>query len=83
MSKTSASRPPNSTTWQIRLLLGVSIGLQSMAAWGYMDPNTGGLLFQLLFPLLATAVACWVFIKNRTKRAFKSLTRLFYRKHTE
>jgi len=54
-----------------------------MAAWGYMDPNTGGLLFQLLFPLLATAVACWVFIKNRTKRAFKSLTRLFYRKHTE
>jgi hypothetical protein len=32
-------------------------------AFAYFDPNAGGLLYQLLFPLLVAVVATWRYIK--------------------
>jgi len=33
-------------------------------AQAYIDPNAGGLLFQLLAPLFAAAVGAWLFLRR-------------------
>lgn len=33
-------------------------------AFAYIDPNAGGLLFQLLAPLLAAVVGGWLFLRR-------------------
>lgn len=38
--------------------------LQPAAAWAYIDPNAGGMLFQLLAPLFAAAIGAWVFLRR-------------------
>jgi hypothetical protein len=40
------------------------LGSFPASAWAYIDPNAGGLLFQLLAPVLAAVVGCWVFLRN-------------------
>jgi hypothetical protein len=46
--------------------------------WAYIDPNAGGVLFQLLAPLFAAAVGAWLFfkrwIKDWVRRAWTRLT---------
>jgi len=34
-------------------------------AQAYVDPNSGGILFQLLTPLIALAAAAWAFARRR------------------
>ena len=34
------------------------------SAWAYIDPNAGGMLFQLLAPLFAAVVGGWLFLRR-------------------
>ena len=45
--------------------------------YAYVDPNTGGYIFQLLFPILSILAAIYLFFKNQVKRIFASLIGLF------
>jgi hypothetical protein len=62
------------------LLLGLALFTFSADALAYIDPNTGGLLFQLLAPLFIVLAAAWAFLRRgashlveRVIAAFKSL----------
>lgn len=46
----------------------------------YIDPNTGGFLFQLLAPLVAIAISAWIFFANHVKAVWRSFLSLFSRK---
>ena len=48
------------------------------SAFAYIDPNAGGLLFQLLAPVFAAVVGAWVFLR----RWFASKVRRFWRRLT-
>ena len=37
---------------------------QPLPAWAYIDPNAGGMLFQLLTPLFAAIVGGWLFLRR-------------------
>lgn len=49
----------------------------SACAHAYVDPNTGGYVFQLFFPVIAAITACYVFFKNQVKQFFLKLCLLF------
>lgn len=48
-------------------------------AFAYVDPNTGGYIFQSLFPVITAIVAGYLFFKNQIKNLFYKLKRLFKR----
>ncbi len=56
------------------LLLGALL-LIAPPAHAYIDPNAGGLLFQLLAPLFAAAVGAWLFLRRWISAYFRSLWR--------
>lgn len=49
-----------------------------VSAHAYIDPNTGGLLFQLLAPLFAAIVGGWLFLRRwlayQVRRLWRRLT---------
>jgi len=49
------------------------IALITVPAYGYTDPNTVGLLSQVLTPLLITAGACVTFLRKSIANAFSGL----------
>lgn len=50
------------------LLVFLLIGLGLTApAHAYIDPNAGGMLFQLLAPLFAAVIGVWLFLKRAIK----------------
>lgn len=49
-------------------------------AFAYVDPNIGGLLFQIFAPLFALIIAFWSRIKFVSGLAFTKLKRFFVRK---
>jgi len=48
-------------------------------AFAYIDPNTGGFLFQLLAPLAAIALSVWMFFANQVKAIWRSICSVFRR----
>jgi hypothetical protein len=42
-------------------------------AWAYIDPNAGGMLFQLLAPVFAAAVGAWLFLRRWIAEAVRNL----------
>lgn len=57
--------------------------LSALVTWptfAYIDPNAGGYFFQLLAPLVAIAMAAWIFFSNQTKAIWHSIRRIFSRK---
>lgn len=46
----------------------------TVPAYAYVDPNAGGLLFQLLTPLLALTAAGLTFARRQLARAWVMLT---------
>ena len=42
-------------------------------AWAYIDPNAGGMLFQLLAPLFAAIVGGWLFLRRWIADAVRRL----------
>lgn len=63
-----------------KFCLVISLSLFVSPAFAYIDPNTGGYLFQLLAPLLALAISAWMFFSNQVKAIWHSIRRLFSRK---
>jgi hypothetical protein len=54
--------------------------LLTIPAYGYTDPNTVGLLSQILTPLLITAGACLTFLRKSIVDAFAAVSRRFRRR---
>lgn len=46
------------------MVIGVFAALPS-PAWAYVDPNAGGLLYQILFPLIVAIGAAWAGLRYR------------------
>ncbi len=49
---------------RLLLVLATALLLAPSAALAYIDPNAGGMLFQLLAPVLAAAVGAWLFLRR-------------------
>ena len=47
--------------------------LQPGTAYAYIDPNAGGMLFQLLAPMFAAAVGAWLFLRRWIAQAMRNL----------
>lgn len=43
----------------------------------YIDPNTGGYVFQILFPVISAIAAAFLFFKNRMVMLIKKISSLF------
>jgi hypothetical protein len=43
-------------------------------AFAYIDPNTGGYVFQVLFPLVSAVLAGFVFFRDKVKKLLGSFT---------
>ncbi len=60
------------------LLSVVMLVLLPGSAWAYIDPNAGGMLFQLLAPLFAAVVGGWLFLRRwimeQARRLWRRLT---------
>ena len=51
----------------------VLLCLHSGMAHAYIDPNAGGMLFQLLAPVFAAAVGAWLFLRRWIAEAVRNL----------
>lgn len=62
----------------IPLFAALCMLLLSPSAHAYIDPNAGGLLFQLLAPIFAAAVGAWLFLRQwitaTVRRLWRRLT---------
>jgi hypothetical protein len=46
-------------------------------AFAYIDPNTGGFMFQLLFPIVSAIGLAYLFFKNQIKKVCNKIKRSF------
>lgn len=46
------------------VVIGICVALPA-PAWAYVDPNAGGLLYQILFPLIVAIGAAWAGLRYR------------------
>ena len=60
------------------LLLAVSFVVADAAdAFAYVDPNTGGYVFQLLFPIISIIAFAYLFLKRQVKLLFARIISFF------
>ena len=64
---------PKSRRQVLLTILLLALGLQPDTALAYIDPNAGGLLFQLLAPMFAAAVGAWLFLRRWIAEAVRNL----------
>ena len=57
-----------------------SFVLGADTAQAYIDPNAGGLLYQLLFPLLIAIAGAWAVLRQKIRELFSALAARFRRK---
>lgn len=53
-------------------LIILSLLLFTNDALAYVDPNTGGYIFQLLYPVFIAVGICYLFLKRQIKQLFLS-----------
>lgn len=46
------------------LAIGLVAAVSCNSAFAYIDPNAGGMLFQLLAPVFAAIVGAWLFLRR-------------------
>ncbi len=51
-------------------------------ACAYIDPNTGGYVFQILFPVLSAIAGLFLFCRNFIKQLFVRLCSIFCKKQS-
>lgn len=68
-----------------RTLVGVIVLLMLLptAAFAYIDPNTGGYVFQMLFPVFSVIAAVFLFFKNQAMALVRWIVRLVTRKRDD
>jgi hypothetical protein len=64
----------------VLLLVCLCIVFMTIPAYGYTDPNTVGLLSQILTPLLITAGACLTFLRKSIGDAIAGISRRLRRR---
>ena len=52
--------------------------LTPLPALAYIDPNTGGMIFQILAPILAMVTSAWLFLKDRIKAGWYRIKRMIF-----
>jgi hypothetical protein len=52
--------------------------LSPLPAMAYIDPNTGGLIFQVLAPILAMITSAWLFARDRIKAVYYKVRRMIF-----
>jgi hypothetical protein len=57
--------------WLLMVLL-IVLGLPGQAD-AYVDPNTGGYIFQILFPIVSAIVAAFLFFKSQIVNMWKKV----------
>ena len=57
------------------LVVGLACLVASSGAHAYIDPNAGGMLFQLLAPVIAAIVGAWMVARRWIVDAVKRLLR--------
>ena len=60
---------------RVALYVLLALVLQPSSAFAYIDPNTGGLLFQLLAPIFAGILGAWVFMRKAIGEFVKGIWR--------
>jgi hypothetical protein len=60
-----------STLWIVVVFFG--IGFQAAPCYAYIDPNAGGWLSQILFPVLVAIGAAWAYGKATLQRLWHSV----------
>lgn len=63
----------------VLLALGV-FALAQRDAFAYIDPNAGGLLYQLLFPVLIAIAGAWAAFRHKVGYFFSNLVKRFRRR---
>lgn len=61
--------------YRIAQLMLLALLLEPATAFAYIDPNAGGLLFQLLAPLFAACVGAWVFMRKAIAASIRAVWR--------
>ena len=61
----------------------VLVLLTPIPALAYIDPNTGGLIFQVLAPIIAMITSAWLFLRDRIKSAWYGLRRRLFSSRRE
>lgn len=51
------------------------LALAHVDAYAYIDPNAGGWLFQLLFPVLIAIAGAWAVLRQKIAQFLARLTR--------
>jgi hypothetical protein len=67
----------------IPLFAALCLSLLSLPAHAYIDPNAGGLLFQLLAPIFAAIVGAWLFLRQWISQGLRRLWRRLTGRGTE
>ena len=49
-------------------------------AYAYIDPNAGGWLYQMLFPLLIAIAAAWAALRQKVREVLSTLAEKFRRR---
>jgi hypothetical protein len=52
-------------------------------AHAYIDPNTGGYTFRLLFPIISAIIAVFIFFKNQTVNLYRKLVGLIMKRRDD
>ena len=63
--------------WRLQVWLVIYCMFYSVPSYAYIDPNTGGLIYQLVFPLIALLLGFWSAIKRIGARCFASIKKIF------
>lgn len=67
--------------WTSFIVLG-GVGSVLAAPLAYIDPNTGGMLAQVLIVMLGMLTGVWFFFANRIKMGFNRMMRNFREKRS-
>jgi hypothetical protein len=65
--------------YDVYSLITIFMIFHAAPAFAYIDPNTGGYVFQFLFPLISIFVAGYVFCKKQIIRVIEKVVMLFKR----
>jgi hypothetical protein len=63
-----------STGCKIFTILSLAGAVAPSYALAYVDPNTGGYVFQIFFPIVSAIAAGYLFFKNQIRKLFGRLT---------
>lgn len=59
--------------YRVAQLILLALLLEPATAFAYIDPNAGGLLFQLLAPFFAACVGAWVFLRKTIATSLRAM----------